>query len=124
MDNIIDFIVSHISWVAYLILIIFVGGLWYNVNQYNDFENTADQVISRSGGLTERAYNILQTESKDRYHNMFNVRLNDKEKFADKPVDYGDNVTYKIYIRIPAFNKTIKAGGDRTVQNQVRVDTN
>lgn len=124
MDDIIEFIMSHISWVAYLILIIFAGSLWYNVNQYNDFENTADQVISRSGGLTERAYNILQDESKNRYHNMFSVKLNDKEKFADKPVDYGDDVTYNIYVTIPGFNKTLKTGGSRTVQNQVRIDTN
>lgn len=122
MDHLVDFIISHITWVLGFVVAMALAGASYSYIQYSDYENTADQVVSRSGGLTESAYKILRNESKTRYHNMFTIRINDKQKFLEKPVAYGDYTTYEAVIKIKFLDKIIRGSGKRTVQNDVRVD--
>lgn len=122
MDNLIDFILSHISWVIYIVATMAIVGAGVGFVQYNNYENTADQVISRSGGLTKSAYNILTKESESKYHNMFAVRVNKNQKYLSKPVAYGDYTSYESVIRIPVWKLEVHGSGKRTVQNDVRVD--
>lgn len=122
MDHLVDFIISHITWVLGFVVAMALAGASYSYIQYSDYENTADQVVSRSGGLTKPAYDILRNESKTRYHDMFTIRINDKQKFLKKPVDYGDYTTYEAVIKIKFLDKIIRGSGKRTVQNDVRVD--
>lgn len=122
MDNIFDFITSHVTLVMGLVIAVALAGASYSYIQYSDYENTADQVVSRSGGLTKPAYDILRNESKTRYHNMFTIRINDKQEYLKKPVAYGDYTTYEAVIKIKFLDKIIRGSGKRTVQNDVRVD--
>lgn len=127
MDNIIEWIFSHIPWLLIMLLTIGIGTAMYSESSMTRFEYEADQVVSRSGGLTKPAYDIINEMSESKYHNMFTVSLNDKQKYQDKPADYGDDVTYKVSVRIPIFGNlsnlgALKQSGYRTVQNDVRLD--
>lgn len=141
MSQVIDWILSHITWMIGLLFIIFFSSIMITVSQYNRFEYTADQVISRSGGLTKSAYKILKDESEQKYHDMFQVsvhdltkmkpnEITDDDRYNKKPADYGADVTYYIQIKVPFnvnlgsihVNNYIRAKGARTIQNEVRLD--
>lgn len=128
MSDILEWIVSHIGWFFGIVVAISLGFIMYSQTSYSRFQYEADQVVSRSGGLTKPAYDIINETGKRKYHSFFAVKLNDKQPYLLKPAAYGDDVTYKIDVNIPGFTwlgKTgmIKFGGYRTVQNDVRVDT-
>lgn len=128
MDEIFEWIVSHIPWVLVMLISLTLGTAMYAHSSLTRFEYESDQIISRSGGLTKPAYEMINETSKAKYNNMFHVSLTDKKDYQDKPSDYGDDITYKITATIPLFGwlsglGDIKTGGYRTVQNDVRVDS-
>ena len=122
MDEIVQWIISHIGMFLWMIILVAVASIGIAYAQLRNFSDTSNQVIARSGGLTHSAYNILNKQSKNRYNNMFHVRLNDKQEYAERQVDYGDTVNYEIQVNMPLISNILKTAGKESVQTDVRPD--
>lgn len=69
MNNVVDFIWSHVPWIFSTIIVIAIGITGLKIERYNNFTHEADQVIARYGGLTPKAVSILNRDSNDKVNN-------------------------------------------------------
>lgn len=122
MDEIFQWLLSHVTMFFWMIVLTLIAMIGIVYAQLANFSDTTDQVIARSGGLTPTAYQILNKQSSQRYHNMFQVRLNDKKKYQEKQVDYGETVNYQIVVKIPILATVLHGAGHKSVQTDVRPD--
>lgn len=127
-----EFIFSHITFILYIMLFLFMGSAAIEVYQYNNFNHTVGEVVSRYGGLTEPAAKNIKNEEHLRYGNLFTVKTAKKNSegkwqpdkdFTDEPVGYGKRINYFIIPNIPFMvNHHIGVPIHNHVQSDVRAE--
>lgn len=125
-----EFVFSHITFILYIMLFLFLGSAAIEIYQYNNFNHTVGEVVSRYGGLTEPAAKNIRQEEQLRYGNLFTVktakRVGDKFKpdkdFTDEPVKYGHRINYFIKPRVPFMNTDFGIPVLQHVQSDVRAE--
>lgn len=105
-------------WLWAIFLVFVVGLSILTINQYANFQNTANQVISRHGGVTNKAVLTLDKMSNTYYGGKFAVKSNDK---AMKK--YGDVIDYDIEVKLPVLSNVTTINIDNSTVSDVRKGT-
>lgn len=124
MNEEIGHLLTVLTTVILIILSIVVFGWLYEANQYNSFNQAAQQVITRHNGVDNDAQTQLNDLSHDKYHGMFKVK---PDSDADKKVDYGKTIYYTTEVRLPSVSsqwKSIVAKNTSSTTASVRPDSN
>lgn len=105
-------------WLWAIVLLFIVGMSILTITQYVNFQDAANQVISRYGGVTTKAVSTLDTMSNNFYAGKFDVESTDS---ATK--NYGDMIDYSIQIKLPVLSKITTFTVDNSTVSNVRKET-
>lgn len=103
-------------WVIFLVFVVGISIL--TVNQYMNFQETANQVISRYGGVTNKVVSTLDKVSDNYYNGKFTVKSRDHSTKY-----YGDVVDYDIEVKLPVLSNVTTINIDNSTVSDVRKGT-
>ena len=103
-------------WVIFLVFVVGISIL--TINQYMNFQESADQVISRYGGVTSKVETTLDKVSKTYYNGKFTVKSRDHSTKY-----YGDVVDYDIEVKLPVLSNVTTINIDNSTVSDVRKGT-
>ena len=121
MQEMMEWIYSHITWILYMLLFMFLGSMSIFIFQLNNYNHTTQEVLSRYGGLTYEASKNLNDEHKQRYGVAFYVTTPDGD-FFEQSREYGKPINYVIHFKLPFFNDYLTRGKNG-IHGQVPSDT-
>lgn len=105
-------------WLWAIFLLFVVGISILTINQYVNFQDTANQVISRYGGVTNKAVSTLDTMSNNYYGGKFAVKSSDRST-----QNYGDIIDYDIEVKLPVLSNITTINVDNSAVSNVRKGT-
>lgn len=114
-----EWLYSHITWILYILLFLFIGSTSIGIYQLNNYNHTVANVLARNGGVTEQAQDNLEHEVRGRYGKLFYVTTRDGKRTGPQ-VNYGDQIEYTIHPKWAFFNSFAGIRVDRSVQSDVR----
>lgn len=105
-------------WLWAIFLLFVVGVSILTINQYSNFQDTANQVISRHGGVTNKVVLTLDKMSDNYYNGKFAVKSHDHSTKY-----YGDVINYDIEVKLPVLSHITTINVDNSVVSDVRKGT-
>lgn len=105
-------------WLWAIFLLFVVGISILTINQYANFQETANQVISRYGGVTSKVETTLKTVSHTYYNDKFTVKSRDHSTKY-----YGDVVDYDIEVKLPVLSNVTTINVGNSTVSDVRKGT-
>lgn len=105
-------------WLWAIFLLFVVGISILTINQYANFQETANQVISRYGGVTSKVETTLDKVSDTYYNGKFTVKGRDHSTKY-----YGDVVNYDIEVKLPVLSNVTTINIDNSTVSDVRKGT-
>lgn len=105
-------------WLWAIFLLFVVGISILTINQYANFQETANQVISRHGGVTNKVVSTLDTMSNNYYGGKFAVKSRD-----NSTKHYGDVIDYDIEVKLPVLSNITTINIDNSTVSDVRKGT-
>lgn len=105
-------------WLWAIFLLFVVGISILTINQYANFQETANQVISRYGGVTSKVETTLKKVSHTYYNDKFTVKSRDHSTKY-----YGDVVNYDIEVKLPVLSNVTTINIGNSTVSDVRKGT-
>ena len=107
-------------WLWIIIILFVVGISTLTVIQYNNFQNAADQVISRYGGVTNQATTTLNKMADNFYGGRFRVSASAANQ---SPKSYGSVIDYTINVKLPVLSTITNIPVDNSTVANVRKES-
>lgn len=90
-----------------IVAVLTIGMLLYFTNQRTAFINQTQQIIQRTGNLSQDTINDIDKLSDDNYQGMFTVVNPDDPTNVSGDVSYGETIKYAVTTKLPLIGFTI-----------------
>lgn len=130
MEEHFGFLWSVTTWFWGIMFLLMTALIFIDVACISNYNSQAQNVLARSGGLTENAAEILEKQS---YHQLAKVTTVKYDKNGHlipgdrvgKKVPYGDTIDYVIWPTIPVYyHNVINAPQHNHIMSDARQDSN